>query len=223
MVCNGFKGGTGTSSRRLDASDGGYTVGVLVQCNYGGSNGLRVAGIPVAREMKLQKPCVEKKLDPPVLMWDGNPAPVCEANDCPHRGRGTRARDGFHHRDRRHRCSADPGPVEAARPPRLGRIGPRGRDRGRRVRRHLPGVLHRQSWSRRRQQRRATVHPAECEDRARAKLEDGPDVHRGRSGDGRVGYQCPGGGENDGRRRLLGCPGDTARSVAGGSCASTGC
>jgi D-aminopeptidase len=30
--------------------------------------------------MKLQKPCVEKKLDPPVLMWDGQAAPVCEAN-----------------------------------------------------------------------------------------------------------------------------------------------
>ena len=80
MVCNGFKGGTGTSSRKLDASAGGYTVGVLVQCNYGSSEGLRVAGIPVAREMKLQKPCVEKKLDPPVLTWDGTPAPVCDAN-----------------------------------------------------------------------------------------------------------------------------------------------
>lgn len=80
MVCNGFKGGTGTSSRKLEASAGGYTVGVLVQCNYGTSDGLRVAGIPVAREMKLQKPCVEKKLDPPVLEWDGTPAPVCDAN-----------------------------------------------------------------------------------------------------------------------------------------------
>ncbi len=35
MVCNEFKGGIGTSSRVLDAKDGGYTVGVLVQCNYG--------------------------------------------------------------------------------------------------------------------------------------------------------------------------------------------
>jgi len=80
MVCNGFKGGTGTSSRKLEASAGGYTVGVLVQCNYGTSDGLRVAGIPVAREMKLQKPCVEKKLDPPVLKWDSTPAPVCDPN-----------------------------------------------------------------------------------------------------------------------------------------------
>jgi len=78
MVCNGFKGGTGTSSRKLTTEDGGYTVGVLVQCNYGSSNQLRVAGIAVAREMKLQAPCVEKKLDPPALGWDGTPAPVCD-------------------------------------------------------------------------------------------------------------------------------------------------
>jgi D-aminopeptidase len=78
MVCNGFKGGTGTSSRTVKIGDATYTVGVLVQCNYGGSNQLHVAGIPVAREMKLQKPCVEKKLDPPVQNWDGTPAPVCE-------------------------------------------------------------------------------------------------------------------------------------------------
>jgi D-aminopeptidase len=78
MVCNGFKGGTGTSSRKLEASAGVYTVGVLAQCNYGNSDGLRVAGIHVAREMKLQKPCVEKKLDPPMVDWDGTPAPVCD-------------------------------------------------------------------------------------------------------------------------------------------------
>src|SRR6185312_3727600 len=35
MVCNEFKGGIGTSSRVLSAKEGGYTVGVLVQCNYG--------------------------------------------------------------------------------------------------------------------------------------------------------------------------------------------
>jgi len=78
MICNGFKGGTGTSSRRLSAAEGGYTVGVLVQCNYGGSQQLRVAGIAVAREMTLQRPCVEKLLDPPVRKRNGNPAPVCD-------------------------------------------------------------------------------------------------------------------------------------------------
>ena len=35
MICNEFKGGIGTSSRVLDQKSGGYTVGVLVQCNYG--------------------------------------------------------------------------------------------------------------------------------------------------------------------------------------------
>jgi len=80
MICNGFKGRTGTSSRILDASAGGYAVGILVQCNYGGSNGLRIAGIPVAREMRLQKPCVAKKLDPPGLDWFGSPAPLCQPN-----------------------------------------------------------------------------------------------------------------------------------------------
>lgn len=78
MICHGFKGGTGTSSRKLNANDGGFTVGVLVQCNYGNSEQLRIAGIPVAREMKLQKPCVEKQVSPPALEWDGRPAPVCE-------------------------------------------------------------------------------------------------------------------------------------------------
>jgi L-aminopeptidase/D-esterase-like protein len=54
MICNGFKGGTGTSSRILDAQSGGYTVGVLVQCNYGRPPQLRIAGIPVVREMNVQ-------------------------------------------------------------------------------------------------------------------------------------------------------------------------
>jgi D-aminopeptidase len=78
MICNGFKGGTGTSSRRLEAAQGGYTVGVLVQCNYGESDQLRVAGIAVAREMNLREPCVEKLLNPPVLDDDGKPAPLCD-------------------------------------------------------------------------------------------------------------------------------------------------
>ena len=65
MVCNGFKGGTGTASRKLPAEAGGYTVGVLVQCNYGAARQLRVAGIPVAREMTLQPRCVSRLTSPP--------------------------------------------------------------------------------------------------------------------------------------------------------------
>ena len=51
MVCNEFKGGIGTSSRVLPEKLGGYTVGVLVQCNYGRRSQLRIAGVPVGREI----------------------------------------------------------------------------------------------------------------------------------------------------------------------------
>jgi len=56
MICNGFKGGIGTSSRKLSEKDGGYTVGVLVQCNYGSRQNFRVAGIPVGREISSEDP-----------------------------------------------------------------------------------------------------------------------------------------------------------------------
>ena len=56
MICNGYKGGIGTASRRLDAKDGGYTIGVLVQCNYGTRDNLRIAGINVGREIPAPEP-----------------------------------------------------------------------------------------------------------------------------------------------------------------------
>lgn len=52
-VCFGFKGGIGTSSRILPKSKGGYTVGVLVQSNFGGV--LQVNGVPVGIELKKHK------------------------------------------------------------------------------------------------------------------------------------------------------------------------
>jgi len=55
MVCNRFKGGIGTASRRVPGE--GYTVGVLVQCNYGGRAPLRIAGVPVGREITDLLPC----------------------------------------------------------------------------------------------------------------------------------------------------------------------
>jgi L-aminopeptidase/D-esterase-like protein len=61
MVCHQFKGGIGTASRKLDASAGGYTVGVLVQCNYGLRPDLRVAGVPVGREIADLMPCIASK------------------------------------------------------------------------------------------------------------------------------------------------------------------
>ena len=51
MVCMGFKGGTGTASRRITADGASYTVGVLVQANFGGRAGFTVAGVPVGREI----------------------------------------------------------------------------------------------------------------------------------------------------------------------------
>ena len=58
MRCFGFKGGIGTSSRRLAVTSGGYTVGVLVQCNAGRRAELRVAGVPVGREISDLTLCV---------------------------------------------------------------------------------------------------------------------------------------------------------------------
>jgi L-aminopeptidase/D-esterase-like protein len=51
MTCFEFKGGIGTSSRKLDAKEGGYTVGVLVQSNFGLRPQLQIAGVPVGREI----------------------------------------------------------------------------------------------------------------------------------------------------------------------------
>jgi D-aminopeptidase len=56
MVCNGFKGGIGTASRKLSDKDGGYTVGVLVQCNYGSRQNLRIAGVLAGREVTGMEP-----------------------------------------------------------------------------------------------------------------------------------------------------------------------
>jgi D-aminopeptidase len=59
MICNAFKGGIGTASRRLPADRGGYTVGVLVQCNYGARGRLSIAGVPVGQEIPDLLPCAD--------------------------------------------------------------------------------------------------------------------------------------------------------------------
>jgi L-aminopeptidase/D-esterase-like protein len=51
MSCLGFKCGTGTASRRASFGPDSYTVGVLVQANFGGRNQLTIAGVPVGREI----------------------------------------------------------------------------------------------------------------------------------------------------------------------------
>src|SRR6266705_2935847 len=58
MVCHGFKGGIGTASRKLEPQAGGYTVGVLVQCNCCARRELRIAGVPVGEEIADLLPCL---------------------------------------------------------------------------------------------------------------------------------------------------------------------
>ncbi len=51
MMCLGFKGGTGTASRVVKIKDSAYTVGVLVQSNFGRKKSLTIAGVPVGKEL----------------------------------------------------------------------------------------------------------------------------------------------------------------------------
>ena len=55
MICHEFKGGIGTASRVLPAEDGGWTVGALVQANYGRRSALRVDGAPVGRVLSTER------------------------------------------------------------------------------------------------------------------------------------------------------------------------
>src|SRR5205814_2539375 len=61
MTCLGFKGGIGTASRKLPPQQGGYTVGVLVQCNFGSRRDLRIAGVPVGEEITDLQSCIANK------------------------------------------------------------------------------------------------------------------------------------------------------------------
>jgi D-aminopeptidase len=51
MICHEFKGGTGTASRVVETAGARYTVGALVQANYGSRELLRVDGVPVGRDI----------------------------------------------------------------------------------------------------------------------------------------------------------------------------
>jgi L-aminopeptidase/D-esterase-like protein len=62
MNCYGFKGGIGTASRKLTAQNGSYTVGVLVQANFGRRDQLMISGVPVGRELGCDKvPCMTRQ------------------------------------------------------------------------------------------------------------------------------------------------------------------
>jgi len=84
MGCNGFKGGIGTSSRLLTTEQGGYTIGVLVQCNYGGD--LRILGVPIGPEIADLRTCTTLP-QPLSRSWTAGIPP------CPVSGRGA-ADDG---------------------------------------------------------------------------------------------------------------------------------
>jgi L-aminopeptidase/D-esterase-like protein len=58
MRCLGFKGGIGTASRVVTGEAGNYTVGALVQCNFGLRQDLRVAGVPVGQDISDLRPCI---------------------------------------------------------------------------------------------------------------------------------------------------------------------
>lgn len=75
MTCLGFKGGIGTASRRLPAQQGGYTVGVLVQCNFGSRRDLRIAGVPVGEEIPDLTACIANSDPLPV----NSPRRHCDA------------------------------------------------------------------------------------------------------------------------------------------------
>ena len=74
MVCHGFKGGIGTASRKLPDAQGGYTVGVLVQCNYGVRRDLRIAGVPVGEEIQDLVGCIANTEPLPT----NSPRPRCD-------------------------------------------------------------------------------------------------------------------------------------------------
>lgn len=79
-VCFGFKGGIGTSSRLLPAKLGGYTVGVLVQSNFGGV--LQIAGAPVGVELGryFLKEELAEKADGSCMMIVATDAPLSSRN-----------------------------------------------------------------------------------------------------------------------------------------------
>jgi D-aminopeptidase len=74
-VCFGFKGGIGTSSRIIDKRTGGWTVGVLVQTNFGGV--LQIDGAPVGRELKPRK---NGDVDGSCMIVVATDAPLCARN-----------------------------------------------------------------------------------------------------------------------------------------------
>lgn len=84
MICHRFKGGIGTSSRVLPAGEGGFTVGALVQANYGRRERLAIDGVPVGREISLAEvPSDLERPAPGALAADAGSIIVVLATDAP--------------------------------------------------------------------------------------------------------------------------------------------
>ncbi|GAB3996816.1 P1 family peptidase [Spirosoma daeguense] len=75
MICYGFKGGTGTSSRIFKIGNQSYTVGVLVQANFGRRADLLIAGSPIGQEISDLTPVVNEK-DGSIIAIVGTDAPL---------------------------------------------------------------------------------------------------------------------------------------------------
>ncbi len=79
MICHEFKGGIGTASRQVDCPSGRYTVGALVQSNYGDRHLLRVDGVPVGRELSFERiphPWVEPPTASSIIIIIATDAPL---------------------------------------------------------------------------------------------------------------------------------------------------
>lgn len=72
MCCHEFKGGIGTSSRVLPPEEGGYTIGVMVQANYGRRPELTIAGAPVGREIPVSEVPGRDNPTEPVRPYQGD-------------------------------------------------------------------------------------------------------------------------------------------------------
>ncbi|MEN1944341.1 P1 family peptidase [Luteimonas sp. MJ293] len=79
-VAFGWKGGIGTSSREIETAGARYTIGVLVQSNYGGD--LTVAGVPVGRQLPDPATYLGADGEPPVADGDGS-IMIVVATDAP--------------------------------------------------------------------------------------------------------------------------------------------
>jgi L-aminopeptidase/D-esterase-like protein len=91
MVCNGFKGGIGTASRKIDVGDESYTVGVLVQCNYNwdGKN-LTIGNKPVSQLLPVGKHCFTNSAIERHVDW----YPYCDESSASASTVSSRTRDG---------------------------------------------------------------------------------------------------------------------------------